>query len=155
MEVYQLKVKLVVCEEKYEDIKKELIERGIEIDDNADLILCENNRFTDTLIVKDKNTNGRVLLSIDEIVSIESFGHTIEVYTQDNTYLATERLYKTFSLLDPDSFLRISNSVIIAKNKVKQITPKLSMKFILTMSNGTIVDVTRSYYYIFKEHFRI
>lgn len=155
MEVYQLKVKLVVCEEKYEDIKKELIERGIEIDDNADLILCENNRFTDTLIVKDKNTNGRVLLSIDEIVSIESFGHTIEVYTQDNTYLATERLYKTFSLLDPDSFLRISNSVIIAKNKVKQITPKLSMKFILTMSNGRIVDVTRSYYYIFKEHFGI
>lgn len=155
MEVYQLKVKLVVCEEKYEDIKKELTERGIEIDDNADLILCENNRFTDTLIVKDKNTNGRVLLSIDEIVSIESFGHTIEVYTQDNTYLATERLYKTFSLLDPDSFLRISNSVIIAKNKVKQITPKLSMKFILTMSNGRIVDVTRSYYYIFKEHFGI
>lgn len=155
MGVYQLKVKLVVCEEKYEDMKKDLIARGIEIDDNADFILCENNRFTDTMIVKDKKTNGRVLLSIDEIVSIESFGHTIEVYTQDNTYLATERLYKTFSLLDPDIFLRISNSVIIAKNKVKQITPKLSMKFILTMSNGRVVDVTRSYYYIFKEHFGI
>ena len=155
MEVYQLKVKLVVSHEKYDDIKQALIEYGVEIDDDAEFVLCENNRFTDTLIVKDPKNNGRVLLSIDDIVSIESFGHIVEVYTQNNTYLATERLYKIISLLDPDCFLRISNSVIIAKNKVKQIIPKLSMKFILTMSNGRNVDVTRSYYYIFKEYFGI
>ena len=58
-------------------------------------------------------------------------------------------------MLDPDQFLRISNSVVIARNKVKSISPTLSMKFILTMQNGKKVDVTRSYYYIFKEYFGI
>lgn len=150
-----MKVKLVVSKEKYDYIKQALIESGIEIDDDAELVLCENNRFADTLTVKDPATNGRVLLSTDDVVSIESFGHIVEVYTQNDTYIATERLYKIIGLLDPDCFLRVSNSAIIAKNKVKQITPKLSMKFILTMTNGRTVDVTRSYYYIFKEYFGI
>jgi len=46
-------------------------------------------------------------------------------------------------------------TVIIAKANVKQIATTLSMKFILTMSNGKKVDVTRNYYYIFKESFGI
>lgn len=150
-----MKVKLLVSHEKYEPIKKILVESGIEIDDNAELILCENNRFTDTLVVKNPHNSEKLLLSVNDIVSIESFGHTIEVYTENNTYLASERLYQIVNLLNPDCFLRISNSVIIAKNKVRKITPKLSMKFILTMNNGRNVDVTRSYYYIFKEHFGI
>jgi len=150
-----LKVKLLVSHEKYEGIKKVLTEAGIEIDDNAELILCENNHFTDTLVVKDPHSNEKILLSVNDIISIESFGHTVEVYTENNTYIALERLYQIVNILNPDCFLRISNSVIIAKNKVRRITPKLSMKFILTMNNGRNVDVTRSYYYIFKDYFGI
>ncbi len=150
-----MKVKLLVSHEKYEGIKKVLTEAGIEIDDNAELILCENNHFTDTLVVKDPHSNEKILLSVNDIISIESFGHTVEVYTENNTYIALERLYQIVNILNPDCFLRISNSVIIAKNKVRRITPKLSMKFILTMNNGRNVDVTRSYYYIFKDYFGI
>jgi len=91
----------------------------------------------------------------EDIVYIESFGHAVEVQTPEKRYQATDRLYRIFSLLDPAKFLRISNSVIIAGNKVKRITPTLSSKFILTMINGKTVDVTRSYYYIFKEYFGI
>ena len=150
-----MKVKLLVSHEKYEGIKKVLTEAGIEIDDNAELILCENNHFTDTLVVKDPHSNEKILLSVNDIISIESFGHTVEVYTENNTYIALERLYQIVNILNPDCFLRISKSVIIAKNKVRRITPKLSMKFILTMNNGRNVDVTRSYYYIFKDYFGI
>ena len=150
-----MKVKLVISKEKYDDVKQALGGCGIEIDDDAEFVLCENSRYIDILTVKEPSTNRRVLLSIDDVVSIESFGHTVEVYTQNDTYIATERLYKIIGLLDPDCFLRVSNSAIVAKNKVKQITPKLSMKFILTMTNGRNVDVTRSYYYIFKEYFGI
>ena len=82
-----------------------------------------------------------------------------EMYTKISEWLdiyhATDRLYKICSLLDPEQFIRISNSVVIAKDKVQRIAPSLFMKFILTMSDGTNVDVTRSYYYIFKEHFNI
>ena len=50
---------------------------------------------------------------------------------------------------------RISNSVIINRRHLKEIIPSFSMKFRLRMSDGSIVEVTRSYYSSFKEAFRI
>lgn len=150
-----MKLKLAVSNERYEEIKAALSERGIEIDDNADLVLSESNKFADNLFVKDTLSNERIVLPVSDIVFIETFGHTVEVHTQSKTYQAFDRLYKINNLLDPDKFLRVSNSVVIGKDKVKQIAPTLSMKFILTMANGHKVDVTRTYYYIFKEYFGI
>lgn len=150
-----MKVKLVVSNERYDEIKKMLAERGIEIDDTADLVLSESNRYPDNLIVKDVVKNERAVLLIEDIVYIETYGHTVEVHTQNKTYQAMDRLYKIVNQLDPDKFLRISNSVVISKSKVKQISTTLSMKFVLTMVNGKKVDVTRSYYYIFKDSFGI
>lgn len=150
-----MKVKLVVSNERYDEIKKMLAERGIEIDDTADLVLSESNRYPDNLIVKDVVKNERVILLIEDIVYIETYGHTVEVHTKGETFQATDRLYKIVNQLDPEKFLRISNSVVISKSKVKQISTTLSMKFVLTMVNGKKVDVTRSYYYIFKDSFGI
>lgn len=119
------------------------------------MVLSENNRYLNSLIVKERITNTRVVLPVEEIAYMEAFGHSIEVHTNDKVYQSTDRLYKILNSLDSDKFLRISNSVVIAKDKVKMITPTLSMKFILTMIDGRNVDVTRSYYYIFKEYFSI
>lgn len=150
-----MKIKLSVRQARYQEIQQALLEHGIEIDEKADLVLSDAAHSIDSLLVKDVDTNERICLPVHEIVSIESFGHTVEVYTEDKVYQAKERLYKIESLLDPDKFLRISNSVVIAANQVKSISPTLSMKFILTLQNGKKVDVTRSYYYIFKEFFGI
>ena len=150
-----MKVKLAVSNERHDEIKKMLAERGIETDDSSDLILSESNRFPDNLTVKDTTANVRIILPVEDISYIETYGHSVEVHTRDKTYQAMDRLYKIVNLLDPNKFLRISNSVVINSDKVKKITSTLSMKFILTMSDGKIVDVTRSYYYIFKEYFDI
>lgn len=150
-----MKIKLDVSEEHYEDVKAILTGCGIEIDDDADFVLSENSKYPDRLLVKDSVSNERLVLPVEDIVLIETFRHTVEVNTQDKTFQALDRLYKVLNLLDPEKFLCISNSVVIAKDKVKSISPTLSMKFILTMTNGKKVDVTRSYYYIFKEYFDI
>ena len=154
-EAIYLKIKLAVSSERFEQIKHVLLERGIEVSDSADLVLYEQNRFADYLIVKKQENSTRYVVPVSEIVLIESFGHTVEVRTNGEVYQSADRLYQLANLLDPDRFLRISNSVIIAKDKVRKITPSLSMKFTLTMDNGRRVDVTRSYYYIFKEAFGI
>ena len=153
--VLYVEIKLAVSNERYEEIKNVLLDRGITVSDSADLVLYEANRFADNLVVKGQDDTVRYVLPVSEIIIIESFGHTVEVHTKSGSYRSCERLYQLANLLDPDKFLRISNSVIIAKGKVKQITPSLSMKFSLTMENGKRVDVTRSYYYIFKEAFGI
>ena len=150
-----MKIKLDVSHERYFELKALLENRGFEIDDEADLVLSERNHFIDALIVRNTASNERVFLPIKDIVYIETYGHTVEVHTDESSYQAFDRLYKIYGMLDPSSFLRISNSVVIAKAKVKQISTTLSMKFILTMSNGEKVDVTRSYYHIFKESFGI
>ncbi len=150
-----MKIKLAVCKEKYPELKAAFENYGFEINDSADLMVCENNSFVDSLIVRDKVTCEKVIVPVDEIVFIEAYGHSIEIHSTEGIYQSSDRLYRLASLLDPAGFLRISNSVIIAKNKVKKITPTLSMKFILTMTNGKKVDVTRNYYYIFKESLNI
>lgn len=126
-----LKVKLCVSRERYQEIKDALLDHGIEIDDHADLIISERSCFEDHLMVKNLKTNERMVLSTCEIISIESFGHFFEVHTQDEVYQAVDRLYRIEGQLDPARFLRISHSVIIARDKIKTITPTLSMKFMV------------------------
>lgn len=150
-----MKIRLSVRPERQEEIKRTLASAGIEVTDDADLILSETNHFAETLIVKDPATGEHVVLPAEEIVYIESFGRSIEVQTEQKRYQATERLYQLAGQLDPEKFLRVSNSVVIACAKVKSISPTLSMKFVLTMAEGSKIDVTRSYYYIFKECFGI
>ena len=149
-----MEIKLAVSNERYKEIKNALLDLGITVSDSADLVLYEANRFADNFVCRGHD-DVRYIVSVSEIITIESFGHTVEIYTKNGSYRSCDRLYQLANLLDPDKFLRISNSVIIAKGKVKQITPSLSMKFSLTMENGKRVDVTRSYYYIFKEAFGI
>lgn len=150
-----MKIKLAVSDESYEEVKAFLESKGIEIDNSAAFLLTETDRYINHLTVRDSEKSSKLYISVNDIIYIESFGHTVEVHTSDGTYLSGERLYQLCGILNPQSFVRISNSVIIARNKVKEITPAFSMKFTLKMVNGDKVYVTRSYYNIFKEYFGI
>lgn len=148
-----MKIKLEVSNEKYKEIEEIFISLGIEIDDDADFILTEKNHFSDYISCRKNEEICHVLVS--DIIYIESMGHDIYIHTIDEIYRVRNRLWQLEKSLNPDCFLRISNSVIVAKNKVKKIRAALSQKFILTLENGSNVDVTRSYYYIFKNEFGI
>lgn len=148
-----MKVRLCVSQNHFQQIQNELQALGIEIDDHADFILTEKDSFISYLNVKDKN--GKSKIPVEEILYIEAFGKEVDVHTQTGVYQTTERLYQLNAMLDPTVFLRISNSVIIAKNKIKKITPRFSMRFTLLMQDGKCVDVTRSYYQIFKDELDI
>lgn len=150
-----MKIKLAVSRERYAEVERLLTQRGITVDADGDFVLTENNRYPDRLMVRDGDSGGRVILPVEDIVLIEAFGHSLSVRTLGKSYGVSQRLYKILGTLEPEKFLRISNSVVIAKDKVTSISPTFSMKFVLTMANGQKVDVTRSYYYLFKESFGI
>lgn len=149
-----MKIRLAVSEERWEELAEALSRAGFELDDGAELILLENDRFPSHLAVRNEGGE-RVHLAVEEIVYIESLGHTVTVHGTDGAYQSADRLYRLCLLLDPKRFLRISNSVIIQRNKVKKILPSLSMKFVLIMADGARVDVTRTYYNSFKDFFGI
>ena len=149
-----MKVKLLINENRIAEITGKLKELGIEIDDEAEFVLTERNKFISHLPVRDEKGD-RCNVPVDDIIYIESYSHNVDIHTMNNCFKSTEALYQILSMLNPDEFLRISNSVIISRKHVKKIKPALSMKFVLTLSDGTLVDVTRSYYNIFKEFFNI
>lgn len=155
MEVRQMKIKLAVRDDIYPELEKLLRENGFEIDDNADFVLLQREKYISHLTVRDPKTEEKMHLDVGEIIFIETFGHLVEIHTMNETYQSNDRLYHLASVLDSEKFLRVSNSVIIARHKVKQIKPALSMKFVLIMQNGARVDVTRSYYNAFKDAFKI
>lgn len=147
-----MRFRLSVSDEMCEEITAFLSERGIELADDAPYVITEAQRYPSFISVRNGERES-MRLAADEIVCIEAFGKDIEVHTERGTYLAQERIYRLEELLDPKEFIRISKSVIISKRHVKKIRPALSMKFVLTLSDGRLVDVTRSYYSEFKRFF--
>ncbi len=139
----------MVSEANYASIAAELTEKGFEIDEGADLIISEKNVYAERLIGRRGDEIFR--LKTSEISHIESFAHDIIAHCDGTEYKISERLRRLEEILDPQEFIRISNSVIVSLNHIKSIKPVLGQKFVLTMSDGTRTDVTRTYYYIFKE----
>lgn len=148
-----LKIKLEVSEEKYIEIKEKMISLGFELDDDAEFVLTERNCYLEYIGCKKDDEAHH--LNTEEIVYIESMGHDIIIHTLNDEYKCSDRLWQLEKSLDPSRFLRISNSVIINRKRIKRIKAALGQKFLLTMENGSNVDVTRSYYYMFKNEFGI
>ena len=148
-----MRVKLRLGEERTAEVAAELAALGIEIDDDADLILTEEVFRADRLVCKDGTDT--VIVPIEDIHYIEARGHDVFVNTADVQYKTDRRIYQLEAELPPESFIRISNAIIIARDSIKRIRPGLSAKFYLTLKCGAAVDVTRTYYRKFKEFYGI
>ena len=116
-----MKIKLMVSDQRYNEIASELIRKNIEIDDNADLILSESNYCPTHLIGRKGEEIYR--LKTSEITHIESFSHDVIAHSGGEEYKLSECLRKLMDLLDPKEFIRISNSVIVSANHIKSINP--------------------------------
>ena len=148
-----MKIKLRLNQSTKESIIDELEEKSIEITDDASLILTEEDYTGDSIECRDEE--GIVILDTEDICYMESVGHDVYVNTLDKRYKTKYRIYQLERMLPSDAFIRISNAVIIKKNSISHIKPALSCKFYLTLKNGDMVDVTRTYYYKFKEFYGI
>lgn len=149
-----MKFRISVSTDKYDLVKEYLARHEVEVGEDGEYVITEASRYPAFLIVRDDKKD-RLRLSVGEVIYVEAFGKEIEIHAQQGTYYALDRMYQLEELLDPQEFLRISKSVIISKKHVKKIRASLSMKYVLTLSNGTLVDVTRSYYSDFRKFFNI
>ena len=126
---------------------------GITDDPESEYILIR--RGTGVNYIAGKKEDQQFFLDVNDICFIESMGHDVLIHTSDVTYNSGDRLKALEQVLPADRFLRVSNSSIINLKKIKRIESSLLQKFILHMSSGSKVDVTRSYYYIFRERIGI
>ena len=152
-----MKIRLQVSDNRRQSLLEELQALGIDICEDADLTLTDSlgeQGFADFLSVRDSEQN-TVRIATADILFIEAYGHDVEFHCDGQVYFSRDPLYRIMNVLNENEFVRVSNSVIISRKHVKKIRSSYSMKFVLTMTDGTLIDVTRTYYYAFKEFFRI
>ena len=134
-------------------MRKSLEDLGIRDDMDSDYVI--RRQGTNVRFLAGKKDDQQFFIDVADIIYIESMGHDILLHTREMTYTSSERLKNLETILDPDKYLRVSNSVIVNIKQVKRIESSLMQKFILHMTNGSKVDVTRSYYYIFRDRLGI
>ena len=134
-------------------MRKNLESLGINHDPESQYTLVR--RGAGVNYIAGKREDQQFFIDVNDICFIESMGHDIIIHASDGTYNSGDRLKALEQVLPADRFLRVSNSSIVNLKKIKRIESSLLQKFILHMTNGSKVDVTRSYYYIFRERIGI
>lgn len=148
-----MRIKLEISDENYARIAKQLLDKGFELSDEAEYILIEKNRYSSYISCRDEDAPCHIPTA--KVLYIESMGHDITVHAEEKDYKCSDTLAQLEKFLNPNEFIRISKSVIVSRKNVVGIRAALSQKFTITISNGDKVDVTRSYYYMFKNYFGI
>ena len=149
-----MKFRISVSDADYGKLKEYIEDHGVEISEDADYLITENTDGHRFLTVRDEDRE-RLQLPAEEIIYLEAFGKEIEIHTAQGTFYSAERMYRLEEALDSREFIRISKSVIVSRKHIRRIRPTLSMKYVLTLSDGTLADVTRSYYSDFRREFNI
>lgn len=144
-----MKVKLLCRKEIREQVLKDLRDGNISIDEDADFVLYEANHNQQFLLVKDQEDYIR--LAIKNIIYIESISQEIWIHTNDKIYQGRDTMYQLEANLYDKGFLRVHKSYIVNTKDISRIHSSLNMKFTLTLTNGDEIEVSRSYYYRFKE----
>ena len=144
-----MKIRLLCRREKERQYMEELRRGDVEFADPADLLLMEPEFHLDVLKVRD--ARGMHLVKIDEIRYVESLDNQIYVHAKSGVFTMKDTLYHLEAVLYPAGFLRVHKSFIVSRAHIRSIHASLNMTFTLVLDNGEKLEVSRSYYYRFKE----
>lgn len=89
-----MRIRLAVSDDSYEEVRRILTEKGLEIDDDAEFVLTQQEQYIGHLAVRQPESGERLHIAVEDIVFIESFGH-IEA-TDRNGLTYKEVLYKWY-----------------------------------------------------------
>lgn len=97
----------------------------------------------DRLAVK---TDGRVVfVKYSELDWIEASDNYVELHVGTTCHLLRETLSNLSERLPSDQFLRISRSVIVNLDRVKELQPLFHGEYCIQLRDGTKVTLTRTY----------
>lgn len=85
------------------------------------------------------------IIEAPKVLYCESVDKKTFLYTQDEVYETSLRLYELEERLSSVSFFRASKSVIININKIKSLKPDFGGKLDVTMVTGEKLSVSRQY----------
>ena len=95
--------------------------------------------------------NGEVhLIDLKSVLYVESLERNTFIYTDDDVYESTYRLYELESMLGECNFVRVNKSTLLNLNKIKSIKSDIDRRIRVTLENGYQLIISRSYAEEFK-----
>ena len=143
---------------------KLIIEESDDYQENEILIKCQNQNDEEiqriiqniqslqtSLICKKEKAYLRIYL--DNILYIESIDEKTFLYTIDDVYEASQKLYELEQNLQSQGFLRISKSCILNLEYLQHVRALFNGKYEATLTNNEKLTINRSYVPAFKKAF--
>ena len=93
---------------------------------------------------------GWIQLDASEMMYLESFGDEIYMHTIHESQRIRQPLYQLEEMLKPYNFVRIGKSFIVNMNKIRYIRTGFNAKLDLELTDGTHLEVSRSFVNAFK-----
>jgi len=84
-------------------------------------------------------------IAVSDIYYFESVDGKTFLYTKDQVYETSYRIYELESMLRPKNFLRISKSMLLNLMKIRSIQSALNGRFAAVLLSGEEVIISRSY----------
>lgn len=101
------------------------------------------SKFVKRLTIK--LTGRTILLPVDEIDWIETYGNYLKVHAGRESHLIRMTMQSLETKLDPEKFIRVHRSVMVNVEKIKEIYPRSNGDQDLVLQNGKQLMLSRNY----------
>jgi two-component system LytT family response regulator len=100
-------------------------------------------RFLERLVAR---TGGKILiLRVEDMDWVEAAANYVRVHIGGKQYLVRETMTNLETRLDPDKFLRIHRSIIVRKDRIKELEPLFQGDYSIVLLDGTRLTSSRGY----------
>lgn len=105
--------------------------------------LSTRERWLERMVAR---TNGRILiLRVEDVDWIEAAANYVRVHIGSQQYLVRETMNHLEARLDPERFLRIHRSLIVRKDRIKELEPLFQGDYSIILLDGTRLTSSRGY----------
>jgi two-component system LytT family response regulator len=133
-------------------VRERVASPGGSTDTRLDALLSEMGgraRYADRLLLKD---DGNVIVVlVADIDWIESADNYVKVHARGARYRVRQTIKTLEAQLDPAQFARAHRSAIVNLERVRSLAPMAAGEYVITLSTGEKVDLSRGYRDSFRE----
>lgn len=104
---------------------------------------AEANPWLSRLAIKDEN--GIVFVPVEQILWVEAANKYVVVHTTNRNHIVRQTIKSLEDTLDPKEFLRIHRSILVRKAAVRGLHPLFHGDYIVKLTNGAELTLSRNF----------
>lgn len=116
-----------------------------ELTEDVERIIATIRMSSRQLVVKNTQSGEDIILDAKDIAYVEAIDRKCFVYTEDNVFETSYRLYELETLFSGMKFCRVSKSCLVSLKFIYSIKTEMNHRLRLTLKNKEAIIVSRQY----------